>query len=155
MFGCWLKAPFLNRRNRIRSKKRIVSFLDFEVACVARLIDHKADDREAGLSQSQSRNRVNGGGTADELRWNIVCRRRTNRLHTARRKGSAWFRGHPRLFARRLQRILVDFEPAPTSLNLLFQPSRLASAKARAFVDYLVERWRIADPFSAQASPAQ
>ena len=61
----------------------------------------------------------------------------------------------PDIAAGSLQRILVDFEPPPTSLNLLFQPSRLASAKARAFVDYLVERWRIADPFSAQVSPVQ
>jgi DNA-binding transcriptional LysR family regulator len=61
----------------------------------------------------------------------------------------------PAIAAGRLQRILVDFEPPPTALNLLFQPSRLASAKARAFVDYLVERWRIADPFSAQVSPVQ
>ena len=61
----------------------------------------------------------------------------------------------PDIAAGRLQRILVDFEPPPTALNLLFQPSRLASAKARAFVDYLVERWRIADPFSAQVSPVQ
>jgi DNA-binding transcriptional LysR family regulator len=61
----------------------------------------------------------------------------------------------PDIAAGSLQRILIDFEPPPTSLNLLFQPSRLASAKARAFVDFLVERWRIADPFSAQAAPVQ
>ena len=35
----------------------------------------------------------------------------------------------------------------------MFQPSRLASPKIRAFVDYLVERWRGIDPFGAQ--PAQ
>lgn len=51
-----------------------------------------------------------------------------------------------------LQRILTDFEPPPTSINLLFQPSRLTSPKARAFVDYLVERWRSADPFGAHAA---
>jgi len=51
--------------------------------------------------------------------------------------------------AGRLQRILVDYEPPPTPLHLLFQPSRLASPKARVFVDYLLERWRTADPFGA------
>jgi hypothetical protein len=35
-------------------------------------------------------------------------------------------------------------------LHLMFQPSRLASPKIRAFVDYLVERWRSVDPFGAQ-----
>jgi DNA-binding transcriptional LysR family regulator len=60
----------------------------------------------------------------------------------------------PDIAAGSLQRILIDFEPPPTSLNLLFQPSRLASAKARAFVDFVLERWRIADPFSAQAARA-
>lgn len=46
-----------------------------------------------------------------------------------------------------LQRILRDYEPPPTPLHLLFQPSRLASAKTRVFVDYLLERWRTADAF--------
>ena len=46
-----------------------------------------------------------------------------------------------------LQRVLVDFEPKPTPLHLLFQPSRLTSQNSRVFVDYLVERWRAADPF--------
>jgi hypothetical protein len=32
----------------------------------------------------------------------------------------------------------------------MFQPSRLASPKVRAFVDYLVERWRGVDPFGGQ-----
>lgn len=54
--------------------------------------------------------------------------------------------------AGRLQRVLVDHEPSPTPINLLFQPSRLASPKARAFVDYLVERWRTADPFGTHAA---
>jgi DNA-binding transcriptional LysR family regulator len=54
--------------------------------------------------------------------------------------------------AGRLQRILIDHEPSPTPIKLLFQPSRLASPKARAFVDYLVERWRTADPFGARAA---
>jgi len=31
----------------------------------------------------------------------------------------------------------------------MFQPSRLASPKIRAFVDYLVERWRGVDPCGA------
>jgi DNA-binding transcriptional LysR family regulator len=46
-----------------------------------------------------------------------------------------------------LQRILRAYEPPPTPLHLLFQPSRLASAKTRVFVDYLLERWRTADAF--------
>ena len=50
-----------------------------------------------------------------------------------------------------LQRVLVDYEPKPTPLHLLFQPSRLTSPKSRLFVDYLVERWRAADPFGAHA----
>ncbi|MCC8949825.1 LysR family transcriptional regulator [Bradyrhizobium sp. Arg62] len=41
----------------------------------------------------------------------------------------------------RLTRLLIDHEPAPTPLHLMLQPSRLASPKIRAFVDYLVERW--------------
>ena len=49
-----------------------------------------------------------------------------------------------------LQRILLDFEPPPTPLHLLFQPSRLASPKTRVFVDYLLERWRSVDAFGAQ-----
>ena len=51
-----------------------------------------------------------------------------------------------------LQRILVDYAPPPTPINLLFQPSRLTSPKARAFVDYLVERWRRGDPFAVHAA---
>lgn len=50
-----------------------------------------------------------------------------------------------------LQRVLVDYEPKPTPLHLLFQPSRQASPKSRVFVDYLVERWRAADPFGGHA----
>ena len=53
------------------------------------------------------------------------------------------------LAAGRLVRLLADYEPAPVPLHLMFQPSRLASPKIRAFVDYLVERWRGIDPFSA------
>jgi DNA-binding transcriptional LysR family regulator len=48
-----------------------------------------------------------------------------------------------------LQRILRDYEPPPTPLHLLFQPSRLASAKTGIFVDYLLERWRTADAFGS------
>ncbi|MEN3348385.1 MAG: hypothetical protein V7632_2020 [Bradyrhizobium sp.] len=51
--------------------------------------------------------------------------------------------------AGRLQRVLIDHEPAPTPLHLMFQPSRLASPKVRAFVDYLVARWRHIDTFGA------
>src|SRR6202011_816377 len=50
-----------------------------------------------------------------------------------------------------LQPILVEFEPTPAPLHLLFQPSRLTSPKRRVFVDYLVERWVAADPFGAHA----
>ena len=57
------------------------------------------------------------------------------------------------LAAGRLVRLLANDEPAPTPLHLMFQPSRLASPKIKAFVDYLVERWRGIDPFSAQAVP--
>jgi hypothetical protein len=32
----------------------------------------------------------------------------------------------------------------------MFQPSRLASPKIRAFADYLVERWHGVDPLGAQ-----
>jgi DNA-binding transcriptional LysR family regulator len=52
-----------------------------------------------------------------------------------------------------LQRILVDHEPSPTPLHLLFQPSRPASRKARIFVDYLLERWRTVDVFGAHRQP--
>jgi DNA-binding transcriptional LysR family regulator len=51
------------------------------------------------------------------------------------------------LAAGRLHRILVDHEPAPTPVHLLFQSSRLASPKIRVFVDYLVEQMRNAAPF--------
>jgi DNA-binding transcriptional LysR family regulator len=51
-----------------------------------------------------------------------------------------------------LQRVLVDYEPRPTPLHLLFQPSRLTSPKSRVFVDYLIERWRAGDPFDGHAA---
>jgi DNA-binding transcriptional LysR family regulator len=54
------------------------------------------------------------------------------------------------LAAGHLVQLLPDYEPAPVPLHLMFQPSRLASPKIRAFVDYLVERWRSVDP-SAQS----
>ena len=54
------------------------------------------------------------------------------------------------LAAGHLVRRLADDEPAPVPLHLMFQPSRLASPKIRAFVGYLVERWRGIDPFGAQ-----
>ena len=57
------------------------------------------------------------------------------------------------LAAGHLVRLLADDEPAPVPLHLMFQPSRLASPKIRAFVDYLVERWRGIDPFGAQPAP--
>lgn len=49
----------------------------------------------------------------------------------------------------RLRRLLLDHEPAPTPLHLMLQPSRLASPKIRAFVDYLVEQWGKIDAFRA------
>jgi DNA-binding transcriptional LysR family regulator len=51
-----------------------------------------------------------------------------------------------------LQRILVNYEPTPAPLHLLFQPSRLTSPKSRVFVDYLVERWRATNPFGVHAT---
>ena len=50
----------------------------------------------------------------------------------------------------RLVRILKDFEPPPSPLNVLFQSARLASPKTRVFVDYLVQRWRRLDPFGSR-----
>jgi DNA-binding transcriptional LysR family regulator len=52
------------------------------------------------------------------------------------------------LAAERLRRILLDHEPPPAPVHLLFQPSRLASPKIRVFADYLVEQMRNATPFS-------
>ncbi|MCP3372839.1 LysR family transcriptional regulator [Bradyrhizobium cajani] len=46
----------------------------------------------------------------------------------------------------RLRRLLRAHEPAPAPLHALYQPSRLGSAKTRAFIDFLVERWRRSDP---------
>ena len=46
----------------------------------------------------------------------------------------------------RLRRLLREHEPAPAPLHALYQPSRLGSAKIRAFIDFLVERWRGSDP---------
>jgi DNA-binding transcriptional LysR family regulator len=48
-----------------------------------------------------------------------------------------------------LQRILLDYEPPPAPLYLLFQPSRQASPRCRIFVDYLLERWRDRNVFGA------
>jgi DNA-binding transcriptional LysR family regulator len=44
------------------------------------------------------------------------------------------------LAASHLVRLLAGHEPAPAPLHLMFRPSRLASAKIRVFVNYLVER---------------
>jgi DNA-binding transcriptional LysR family regulator len=52
----------------------------------------------------------------------------------------------------RLQRLLIDHEPAPTPLHLMLQPSRLASPKIRAFVDYLVEQWSRIDAFRSPSA---
>ncbi|MET4391148.1 DNA-binding transcriptional LysR family regulator [Bradyrhizobium sp. F1.4.3] len=48
----------------------------------------------------------------------------------------------------RLRRLLREHEPAPAPLHALYQPSRLGSAKIRAFIDFLIERWRGSDPLS-------
>src|SRR5262249_13782700 len=50
----------------------------------------------------------------------------------------------------RLRRILQSYEPPPAPLHLLSQPSRLASAKTRAFADYLIAEWQRDDPFAAR-----
>ncbi|WP_375790060.1 LysR family transcriptional regulator [Bradyrhizobium sp. Pha-3] len=52
----------------------------------------------------------------------------------------------------RLRRLLLDHEPAPTPLHLTLQPSRLASPKIRAFVDYLVEQWGEIDAFRSPSA---
>ena len=52
----------------------------------------------------------------------------------------------------RLQRLLIDQEPAPTPLHLMLQPSRLASPKIRAFVDFLVEQWGKIDAFRSPSA---
>jgi DNA-binding transcriptional LysR family regulator len=49
-----------------------------------------------------------------------------------------------------LQRLLRDHEPPPVPLHLLLGPSRLTSSKCRVFVDYLVEQWRLANPFGTE-----
>jgi DNA-binding transcriptional LysR family regulator len=49
-----------------------------------------------------------------------------------------------------LQRLLRDHEPPPAPLHLLLGPSRLSQPKCRVFVDYLVEQWRVINPFGAQ-----
>src|ERR1700732_5329182 len=55
----------------------------------------------------------------------------------------------PDIAAGGLQRILLDYEPPPAPLYLLFQPSRQASPRCRIFVDYLLERWRDRNVFGA------
>ncbi|MCK1515595.1 hypothetical protein IVB22_24175 [Bradyrhizobium sp. 190] len=54
------------------------------------------------------------------------------------------------LAAGHLVRLLADYEPAPVPLHLMFQASRPASPRIRAFVDYGIERWRGIDSFGAQ-----
>jgi len=52
---------------------------------------------------------------------------------------------------RRVQ-LLVDCEPDPAPLHLMFQPSRLASPKIRNLRPLRRRRWRSLDPFSALSS---
>jgi DNA-binding transcriptional LysR family regulator len=56
------------------------------------------------------------------------------------------------LAAGRLQRILGDHEPAPASVHLLFQSSRLASPRVRAFADHLIKHLRGIDGLRAAAT---
>jgi DNA-binding transcriptional LysR family regulator len=42
----------------------------------------------------------------------------------------------------RLQTVLMDYERPPTTIHLVFPPSRMGSSKTRLFVDYLVQQWR-------------
>jgi DNA-binding transcriptional LysR family regulator len=51
----------------------------------------------------------------------------------------------------RLQRILGDHEPASAPVHLLFQSSRLASPKVRAFADHLIQRLRGIEGLKAAA----
>ena len=56
----------------------------------------------------------------------------------------------PDIAAGSLQCILRRFRaPADVASTSCFSPRGSPRRKARALVDYLVERWRIADPFSA------
>jgi DNA-binding transcriptional LysR family regulator len=48
--------------------------------------------------------------------------------------------------------LLVDCEPGPAPLHLMFQPSRLASPKIRNLRPLRRRRWRSLDPFSARFS---
>ncbi len=57
--------------------------------------------------------------------------------------------------AGRLQHILAEHDPPSAAVNLVFQPSRLASPKTRMFVDYLVENWRHGDPLKAGSPGTQ
>jgi DNA-binding transcriptional LysR family regulator len=45
--------------------------------------------------------------------------------------------------------LLADYEPAPVPFHRMFQPSRLASPKIRAFADNLAERSRGIDSLGA------
>jgi DNA-binding transcriptional LysR family regulator len=49
-----------------------------------------------------------------------------------------------------LVRVLAAYEPAPAPLHLLFEPSRLALPKTRAFADFLVAQWQTSDPFGVR-----
>jgi hypothetical protein len=56
-----------------------------------------------------------------------------------------------------LQRLLGDYEPPLASLDLPSGRSRPTSSKHRVFVDYLVARRRISNPFEADyaADPSE
>ena len=51
----------------------------------------------------------------------------------------------PHLSARKVVPVLEEFEPPPQPIHIIHQEGRLASAKVRTFVDFIVERLR-ADP---------
>ena len=48
----------------------------------------------------------------------------------------------PQLLAKRLRRVLRDFEPPPIPVSLVYAESRLPSPRLRAFLDWMKERLR-------------
>jgi DNA-binding transcriptional LysR family regulator len=73
------------------------------------------------------------------------------------KEGAGIVRGPPRqseadLAAGRPVHVLVDGEPAPTPLHLMFQPSRLPSPRIRNLRPLRCQRWRSLDPSDLQSS---
>ena len=94
-----------------------------------------AEWRFADGSKTGRKFRISGRLWMNSLE--AMARRARARASSACRRG----RCSPISRTARLQRLLIGHEPAPTPLHLMLQPSRLASPKIRAFVDYLVEQW--------------